>query len=313
MTNQDIPLLLPRRQRIPASARVSDGMPAEMRAAMESAARNLKGKSGHIYGLTLDGFVQPCLMAAESQDEARRLVGGVVTAFIEIASLDENRITDPFFAAFYRHSAKANHIKAAKSCIRRQGGWEAYKQAMAAAAKKDPELQEGRSPMVSMPGLNIEPKGSEGPRQSVERIASIAKDMLEGQGEVSPLLAVLNGDGRGVAFFLPGGGTKNDINAFIKNAEMAGRSVIPRSQPVCARHRNLGNGQSHGGSPVSVRHATEAVTIVLWDAIENVVGDVSNISIERDPDGRPHAGTIEYSIGEAAPADFSKPPFGALP
>ncbi len=310
MTNQNIPDVLPRGQRIPARARVSDRMPIEMREAMEATAQSLKGQHGYIYGMTLNRFVQPCFMAAGSEDEVRYLVGCLIAAFIEIAGLDENRITDPFFAAFYRQSAKANHIKAAKACIRGHGGWESCRQMLSAEVQKDPELREARPPMLSMPGFNIEPKSPEGSRESVERIISMAKDMLETQGEVSPLFAVLDGNGHGVAFVLMGGGTKDEIKAFFQSAEMAGGSIIPGASRFVRATESWVSDQTEIRPSLSDTRR-EAITIVMWDENENVVGDMTSIDIERDADGKPHAGKIDY-LGQAKPADFSKPGFGMM-
>ena len=309
MANQNIPDCLPRGQRIPAGKRASDRIPVEIREMVEHAAESLKGRHGYIYGLTLNRLVQPCFMAAQSEDEGRYLVGCLIAAFIEIAGLDENRITDPFFAAFYRQSAKASHVKAARACIRRHGGWEPFRQMLTGELDKHPHLREARSPMFAMPGSNIEPKSPEGPRQSLDRIISIAKDMLETQGEVSPLFAVLDGNGRGVMFMMPGSGTKDEIAAFYGNADQAGRAVVAgASRFVRASESWVSENTVVRPSLSDTRR--EAVTIVLWDDNENVVGDLSSMDIERDADGKPHAGKIDYSIGESKPADFSKSGFG---
>lgn len=298
-----IPDLLPRNRRLPARARISTGMPPEMREMMESLAQSLAGQHGSVFARPLTGMIRPLTATAESEAEGRWMTGMLVAAFIEIAGLDETAIADPFHAAFYRLSVKANHVRAATRYIRAQGGWQSYKAMLDSEMEKHPEFAEIPSPMVALPGYNIEPERPETPQESVTRIIKRASKMLETNGEVCPLLAVLDAAGKGVLFSMETTGTKAEIQQFFGAAEKAGRSIVPGASRF-VRATEVWISESTEVRPSLSDQRREAVSIVLWDHDAGIAGSLTTVAIERDAEGRPRAGAIDHDIGEARRAGF---------
>jgi hypothetical protein len=310
---ESIPLVLPRRLRMPASFKASANIFPELRENMEMAARSLGGRHPALYLHVLNDLCQPIWAAAaqrpaEPEDKVRFIVGHVSAAFIEIAGLDENKVDNPFFASMYRQSVKHNHVAAATRYIKRNGGWAAVNQAlMDWLASDPPELKEG-SPMTTVAGSNIEPEAPETPRQSMERIVGIARDMLNEAGAVPDLFCVLDRDGRGVMLWEPRGRaeSREAIRRFLERAEQIGREMVPGA---CRFVRANEAWTAPADSPVrpsKSEQRREVLCILLWDEDADIDGEASIIEIERDGNGKAYAAQVEIACAQGRTTDFDR-------
>lgn len=302
----DIPFLTPKWERLPATARVSAKMPDFIKGPMRETIRRLRGKTPCHHMRALNALCEPARAAAESDDECLNIIRQMTAAFIELAKMDENKVDDPFFASIYRYSVKANHADAAASYIRANGGWDAVEKTMRDWLAAHPDIAEDPEtdgPQL-MAGANIEPETPETPRQSVERIAGMAREMLSGTGRVTPVYAVLDHNGRGVMFMMKSYGTKAELSQFFSNAQNVGAGMVP---DACRAVRATEAWASESDTVRPSKSATrrEIINVLLWDENEGIDGELSMMNIDRDADGKPVAGVLEYGVGHSQPADFS--------
>ena len=304
----DIPQLVAPWERRPRNQRLSAGLPAEMKDMLRSMARSVKDQ--HPFAVYMAGFRLGDNITTGPGPEGEKLfmAACIVGAFIEYTDIDQDEVSDPFIAALYRFSSKANHAEAAEKYIKEAGGWSVIGDAIKTYTDENPEIvEEIDASNWTGRGFNIDPETPESPAQSVDRFCRLAREALDDTGAVPIIFAMLDFEGKGIALVETNPGTsKTMIQNFIKMAQSALSQKVPDACRTI-RVTEIWISENTEVQPSKSDTRREAICVALWDEDEGIEGQIKLLNIDRDADGKPFVSSEEEPVQMARPMAYDAP------